>query len=196
MAGCRRGACRALRAGRGARGRAAHAGGDWLHCWRGLLWSGGTARTGLWHRCWAEPVVGSSEQSVTGPRGPRCQQGLAGSRRRGAEDRPSRGGRGAAPAPAPPAGDATSHEREPGSQPRPPRPPPLTGRTDGRGTTCHGAARTWLCPSPAHAEAVEVRGCRQRQGGDGPAGPGRRAVPGMSHPPLPFTTPRCRLLPR
>lgn len=65
---------------------------------------------------------------------------------------------------------------------------PRSGRTD---------RRTWWPPalmppwdtqvgaSLGYAAPVEVRGCQQRQDGDGLVGPHRRAIPGMSHLPLP-----------
>lgn len=85
-----------------------------------LLWGDGRARLGV-----LEAKRRRAEATLV-------PAGMVQSRRRDAEDGPSRGDGGAAPAPAPSAGDAASHKHEPGSRPRPPQPAPLTGQTDRR----------------------------------------------------------------
>lgn len=93
-----------------------------LRGWRGLLCFGGMA----------EPSLGSSKQSAAGPRRPWCQQGW--SRAEGEMLRMARpaGTEGLPRRQHPQRGDAASRKHEPGSQPKPLQPAPLTGQTDGR----------------------------------------------------------------
>lgn len=152
-----------------------------LCCWRGLLWFGAVAQTRPQHQHGAEPVLGSSELSTMHrAEGTPLLAGTGREWKERCQESPIPWGKRGCPSASTLGGGCTSVSTN-----LAPSPGPLA-------STAHWLDR-WTRLSLRTTAAVEVRQCQQHQDGNGPTGPGRRDVPGMSHPPLPFTAPRCRL---